>query len=105
MSGVAQVTRAVVAVGASILRSRGADGIASGITSADAVFVDVSIVAELVIVTILVSYIFDGSRLVKRAVRAMVLSERTTPDVCEEEGPALMLVLRAVDDCTVTGVP
>ncbi|CAB4642145.1 unannotated protein [freshwater metagenome] len=67
-------------------------------TIADAVFVDVSIVAELVIVTIFVSYNFDGSTLVKRALRAMVVSERTTPNVSAVEAPVLILVLRADTD-------
>jgi hypothetical protein len=47
--------RALEAVGASIVSSRGADGIASGITSAEAVFVLASTAAVEVIVTIFVS--------------------------------------------------
>ena len=81
-----------------MLRSRGADGLPRGMTIADAVFVDVSIVAVLVIVTIFVSYNFDGSRLVKRALRAMVVSERTTPNACEGDDSVLTLVLRVDTD-------
>lgn len=105
VSGVVQDTRAVEAVGASMLRSRGADGFARGITSAEAVFVEASTVAVLVIVTILVSYNLEGSRLVKRALRATVVSARTTPGIEALDVPLEMLAERAVRDCTVTGFP
>ena len=105
MSGVAHVTRADDAVGASIFRSRGADGCARGMTSAEAVLVEASTDTELVIVTIFVSYNLDGSKFVKRALRATVVNARTTPFVDDVDELGLTLIPRAVRDCTVTGVP
>jgi hypothetical protein len=55
ISGVIQETRALVAVGASIVRARGAEGIASGITRAEVVFVLASTAAVEVMVTIFAS--------------------------------------------------
>lgn len=67
--------------------------------------VEASTAAAVVMVTIFVSYNLDGSRLVKRALRATVVRARITPDVRDDEVPPLMLMLRAVKDCTVTGEP
>lgn len=105
VSGVVHDTRALDAVGASMVRSRGADGFANGMTSAEAVLVDASTAAAEVMVTIFVSYSFEGSRLVNCALRATVVSERTTLDVEATGVPEETLVERAVRDCTVTGLP
>ena len=64
---------------ASIRSARGADGSASGIIKAEVVLFDDSTADVLVTVTTLVSYKRDGSRLVKRTVRARVASDRTVP--------------------------
>ena len=105
VSGVVHDTRALDAVGASMVRSRGADGFANGMTSAEAVLVDASTAAAEVMVTIFVSYSFEGSKFVNCADRAMVVSERTTFDVEVAGLPEETLVERAVMDCTVTGLP
>lgn len=60
---------------ASIWSARGADGSASGITSAEVVLFDDSTAEVLVTVTTLVSYNRDGSRLVNRTVRARVVND------------------------------
>lgn len=80
VSGVVHDTRALDAVGASMVSSRGADGFANGMTSAVAELVEASTAASDVMVTIFVSYNLDGSRLENCALRATVVSERTTPD-------------------------
>ena len=105
VSGVVHDTRALDAVGASMVRSRGADGFANGMTSAEAVLVDASIAAAEVMVTIFVSYSFVGSKLVNCADRAMVVSERTTFDAEAVGVSEETLLERAVRDCTVTGLP
>ena len=75
MAGEDQETCTEVGDVASTWRRRGTDGSASGITRAEVVlFVD-STVAVLVTVTTFVSYKRDGSRLVKRTVRARVVSD------------------------------
>ena len=75
MDGEDQETCTEVGDVASTWRLRGTDGSASGITRAEVVlFVD-STVAVLVTVTTFVSYKRDGSRLVKRTVRARVVSD------------------------------
>ena len=55
VSGVIHETRARVAVGASMVRARGAEGIASGITRAEVELVLVSMDAVEVMVTIFAS--------------------------------------------------
>ena len=75
MAGEDQETCTEVGDVASIWRRRGTDGSASGITRAEVVLFVVSTVAVLVTVTTFVSYKRDGSRLVKRTVRARVVSD------------------------------
>lgn len=53
----------MVPFGDSTVRVRGADGVLSGITIADALLAEVSTLTVFVIVTIFVSYIADGSTL------------------------------------------
>ena len=93
-----QEMRADMPVGDSTVSVRGDDGTASGMTSAFAVFDWSSVEAVVVIVTILVSYVLDGSSPLNVTERPTVVRARTT-------GSATERPIALARDCTDTGLP